>query len=155
METEQVETLTQSALETKEAEALIYGVRPEKIICEGEYTTTVTNLDQPSEVCSFDVAFTLEFWNVGAKGGIDYGEATLYWSYVDFQWGSCSVDKMTDTTSIGEFSGGPDGKASVAWASIQISDGEKGSLTYDDENESAEGTCTIDNPAVFSGWSEP
>jgi hypothetical protein len=155
IETEQVITLTQSALETSEAEALIYGVRPEKIVCEGEYTTTTTNLDDTDQTCSFIVPFTLEFWNVGALGGADYVGATLYWSYVDFQWGDCSVTKMTETTSIGEFSGGPDGNANVAWASIQLNTGETGSLSYEDEDELAEGTCTIDNPAVFSGWTEP
>jgi len=155
METEQVITQTQSALETSEAESLIHGVKPEKIVCEGEYTTIVTNLDDTDQTCSFNVQFTLEFWNVGALGGADYGVATLYWSYIDFDWGSCHINKMTETTSTGDFSGGPDGHASVTWASIQLRDGETGSVSYEDENESVTGTCIIDNPEVFTGWTKP
>jgi len=145
---------TLSAMETEDAE-LTYGVKPQKVICEGNYITTVTNVEDPDETCSFDVPFKLEFWNVGAVGGVEYAGATLYWHYVDFQWGSCSVDKMTETTSTGTSSGGPNGLASVEWASIQLSSGLTGSLSYSDEDESASGTCTIENPAVFSGWTGP
>jgi len=155
METMEIEILTPGVTATNEDENLIYGVKPEKIICEGEYTTTVTNLDEPDQTCSFIVPFTLEFWNVGTLGSAEYGEATFYWSYVNFQWGTCIVDQMTETTSTGTFSGGPNGLATAAWASIQLTAGQTGTLSYSDEDESAYGTCIIDNPAAFSGWTGP
>lgn len=154
-QTEIPERLTQSALQTQEAESLIYGVKPEKMTCEGEYTTTATNLENTDEICSFIVPFMLEFWNVGALGGLDYEGVTFYWSYVDFNWGDCTVTKMTDTTSTGQFSGGPGGSINVTWASIQLKYGQTAILSYNDEDESVEGTCTIDKPAAFSGWTGP
>ena len=127
----------------------------EKMTCEGEYTTTATNLENTDEICSFIVPFMLEFWNVGALGGLDYEGVTFYWSYVDFNWGDCTITKMTDTTSTGQFSGGPGGSINVTWASIQLKYGQTAILSYNDEDESVEGTCTIDKPAAFSGWTGP
>ena len=149
------EVETMIALATWEAENLIYGVEPQKVICEGDYTLTMTRLTEPVKSCSFTVPFTLEMYNVGALGGDEFSEATFYWSYVDFQWPDCSVEKMTDTLSTGTFSGGPNGHTDVAWANIQLYTGQTGSVTFTDEDESVSGRCAINNPSVFSGWTGP
>jgi hypothetical protein len=140
-----------------EDENLIYGVEPQKVTCEGNYTFSMTRADEDetAQTCSFSVPFSLEFWNVGALGGAEFAGASFTWSFVDFYWKDCNLNKMTETTSIGEFSGGPNGHASIAWASIQLSSGQMASLSYSDEDEVMSGTCTILSPAAFAGWTGP
>jgi hypothetical protein len=138
-----------------EDESLIYGVEPQKVTCEGEYIITITYLDEPVSTCAYTIPFSLEFWNVGSLGGAEFAGATFTWSYVNFQWSDCSVDKMTETTSTGEFSGGPNGSMSAGWASIQLSSGQMASLSYSDEDETMSGNCTILNPSAFAGWTGP
>ena len=143
-----------------EDENLIYGVEPQKVTCEGNYAFTMTQSseegeDETTQTCSFSIPFSLEFWNVGSQGGAEFAGATFTWSFVNFQWSDCSVDKMTETTSTGEFSGGPNGSMSAGWASIQLSSGQMASLSYSDEDEVMSGTCTILNSAAFAGWTGP
>ena len=150
-----LETQSAALTSTKGAESLISGVLPQEVICEGNYTTTLTNLANPDETCTYAVPFTLVFYNVGAYGEGEYAAATFHWSYVDFEYDDCEINEMVDKTSTGVFSGGPNGLASVAWASIQLSSGLTGSLSFSDENEYASGTCTVLNPSAFSGWTGP
>ena len=138
-----------------EDENLIYGVEPQKVICEGQYTISITHLEEPITTCSFTIPFNIEFWNVGALGGAEFAGASFTWSYVDFYWAECEAYQMTEKTSSGEFSGGPNGLASITWASIQLISGQMGSLSYSDEDETMTGTCTILSPAAFAGWTGP
>ncbi len=139
-------------------ENLIYGVEPQKVTCEGNYTFTNSRQkdeDKPVETCSFTIPFKLEFWNVGALGGSEFAGATFTWSYVNFYWSQCELDQMTERSDDGEFSGGPNGHSSIAWATIQLMSGQTGSLSYSDEDEVMSGTCTISNPDSFAGWTGP
>ena len=140
-----------------EDENLIYGVEPQKVSCAGNYTFTMTraNEDETTQSCSFSIPFSLEFWNVGSLGGAEFSGASFTWSFVNFQWSDCSVDTMTETTSTGDFSGGPNGSMSAGWASIQMSSGQMASLSYSDEDETMSGTCTILSPSAFAGWTGP
>ncbi|MFN2302503.1 MAG: hypothetical protein ACK2TV_02105, partial [Anaerolineales bacterium] len=140
-----------------EDENLIYGVEPQKVSCEGNYTITISHLDEDEneQSCSFNIPFSLEFWNVGALGGAEFAGATYTWSYVNFYWDGCEAYQMTETTSNGEFSGGPNGHASATWANFQLSSGQTASLSYSDEDEVMTGTCTILNPSAFAGWTGP
>ena len=140
-----------------EDENLIYGVEPQKVSCEGNYTFTMTraNEDETTQSCSFSIPFSLEFWNVGSLGGAEFAGASFTWSFVNFQWSDCSVDTMTETTSTGDFSGGPNGSMSAGWASIQMSSGQMASLSYSDEDETMSGTCTMLNSSAFAGWTGP
>jgi len=134
---------------------LIYGVEPKKVFCEGVYTYTSTHLSEPVKSCSFSIPFSLEFWNVGALGGDDFAGATFNWQHVEFKYADCKATQISTRTTPGSFSGGPNGHMNITWASIQLSAGEMGSLSFSDEDETASGSCTISNPAAFAGWTGP
>ncbi len=138
-------------MELVEDDNLIYGVEPKKVFCEGVYTYTNTQLVKS---CSFSIPFSLEFWNVGALGGADFAGASFSWQYVDFN-ADCKATQLSTRTTSGSFSGGPNGHMNTTWASIQLSAGEMGSLSYSDEDETMSGSCTISNPAAFAGWTGP
>ena len=138
-----------------EDDNMIYGVEPKKVSCTGTYTYSNTHLTEPVKTCSFSIPFSLEFWNVGAAGGAEYAGATFNWQYVDFKWADCKTSQIANKSTSGSFSGGPNGNTTVGCASIQLSAGEMGSLSYSDEDETMSGTCTISNPSAFAGWTGP
>ncbi|HPX96435.1 MAG TPA: hypothetical protein PK057_08370 [Brevefilum fermentans] len=137
-----------------EDENLIHGVEPQKVTCTGDYVITFTNVydDGSTRVCSFTIPFSLEFWNVGALGGAEYSGASYTWSYVNFLWDDCSVDNLGERVSTGEFSGGPDGHATIGWANFSLNSGATASISFSDEDENVSGSCTILNTSAFSGW---
>lgn len=134
---------------------LIYGVEPQKVVCEGEYNLIIMHFEEPVKSCTFSVPFSIEFWNVGALGGADFAGASFYWQYVNFNWDDCSVSSYGENISSGEFSGGPNGHMKIGWATIQLSAGKTGSLSYSDDDETMSGQCTVSNPAAFNGWTGP
>ena len=138
-----------------EDENLIYGVEPQKVTCEGQYKYSNTRLEEPVKTCSFNVSFRVEFWNVGVLGSEEFAGATFYWNFVNFDWEGCAITSTPDKISTGQFSGGPNGSMTLDWAFIQISAGQTGTITYSDADETISGTCTISNPAAFSGWTGP
>ena len=138
-----------------EDEDLVYGVKPQKVTCDGEYTITITRLKEPQKNCSYIVSFSLDFWNAGSLGGAEYAGANYDWTYIDFSWEDCAVTAYTDKLTTGTFSGGPNGTLTAGWAYVQLNAGQSASLYYSDEDEIISGTCTISNTAAFSGWNGP
>lgn len=137
-----------------EDENLIHGVEPQKVTCTGDYVVTFTNVyeDDSVRTCSFTIPFSIEFWNVGALGGAEYSGASFTWSYVNFLYDGCKIENLTERISTGEFSGGPNGHATISWASFSLNSGATASLSYSADDEYASGSCTILNPSAFSGW---
>jgi hypothetical protein len=138
-----------------EEENLIHGVEPKKVTCEGQYTATFTRTEEPVKSCSYNMAFRLEFWNVGALGGAEYGGASFYWNYVSFDYDDCAITSTPEKTTTGQFSGGPNGSLTAGWANVQITSGQTGTLNYTDADEVVSGSCTINNPSAFAGWTGP
>jgi len=101
------------------------------------------------------MAFRLEFWNVGALGGAEYGGASFYWNYVSFDYDDCAITSTPEKTTTGQFSGGPNGSLTAGWANVQITSGQTGTLNYTDADEVVSGSCTINNPSAFAGWTGP
>lgn len=137
-----------------EDENLIHGVEPQKVTCTGDYVSTFTEVyeDESARVCSFTMPFSIEFWNVGALGGAEYSGASLTWSFVSFKYADCSIGNLEERVSTGEFSGGPNGHATIGWANFSLNSGVTASVSYSDEDEYVSGSCTILNPSAFSGW---
>jgi len=122
----------------EEDEELIYGVKPQKVVCEGGYHGDMFGISRD---------WKIEFWNVGLLGGEEYGELTSYFDGVDENFES----KMF--VDSGTFSGGPNGQITISGRKAD------GGLLYLELDEGIsvndEYSCMVLNPEAFDGWTGP
>lgn len=127
-----------------EDEALIYGVKPQQVVCEGSVLMY-------GKSCSVANPIKFEFWNIGALGGEDYNEVkAIYTSGVIGM--NCEREEEYEETSLGSFSGGPNGTILMEGLSLQLINGENIKYYYGD-GDSLE--CSVVNPEAFDGWTGP
>jgi|GEM_PF-1262847 hypothetical protein len=133
---------------------LIYGVEPQKVFCEGDYTYL---FEAEGARCEYTFGFSVEFWNVGALGGPEYADAIFTIDNPNISpWNNCELNAVNPSVSTITFSGGPNGDFPSDFSGMTLSSGSTISFsTPPDSVLKASGECTVQNPEAFNGWTGP
>lgn len=136
---------------------LIYGVEPQKVFCEGDYTYLFEVEGEFPTRCEYTLGFSVEFWNVGSLGGPEYADAIFTIENPNISpWNNCELNAVNPSMTTITFSGGPNGEFQVEFFSMTLSSGSTISFsTPPDSVLIVSGECTVQNPEAFTGWTGP